>query len=117
MGYTIWLQVNRDGRAEGDDVDNSIMLELETELDRLAERLGVAKLSQFRDSWFDPKAAHESVSRLLEELRARPESLGFKPDSSTSHWPGYLIDELSYCAQRLRAAGEEGLKIRFLLVA
>jgi hypothetical protein len=48
MGHTIWVDVQ--GRAE-DDVpsDNSIMLRLEEQLERLAEKLGVSKLSSFYD--------------------------------------------------------------------
>jgi hypothetical protein len=48
MGHTIWVDVR--GRSK-DDVprDNSIMLRLESQLDRLSARLCVPKLSEFYD--------------------------------------------------------------------
>src|SRR5689334_6817724 len=48
MGDTIWVDVQ--GRAEDDlPSDNSIMLRLDEQLDRLSAKLGVAKLSDFYD--------------------------------------------------------------------
>jgi hypothetical protein len=48
MGHTIWVEVH--GRS-GDDParDNSIMLRLQDQLDALATKLGVPKLSEFYD--------------------------------------------------------------------
>jgi hypothetical protein len=139
MTDTIWLQVNRGRGPEGGEQDNSIMVSLERELDALADSLGVARLSAFRDysaleefedevteeelpegapqgSWFDAKEGYTAVRRLLDELRARPERLRFNPDPSQSHWVGYLLDELSYCADQLKAAAEQGHQFRFLIV-
>ncbi len=131
MSDTIWLQVNRGRGPEGEERDNSIMVRLEEHLDALADRLGVTRLSAFRDysalaaefedelteeSWFDAKAGYDSVARLLDELRARPEGLGFNPDPSRAHWAEYLLDELSYCADQLKAAAEQGHQFRFLIV-
>jgi hypothetical protein len=115
------------------------MVSLERELDALADSLGVARLSAFRDysaleefedevtdeglpegapqgSWFDAQEGYTTVRRLLDELRARPERLGFNPDPSQSHWVGYLLDELSYCADQLKVAAEQGHQFRFLIV-
>jgi hypothetical protein len=48
MGHTIWVDVQ--GRSENDlPADNSIMLRLEDQLDRLSEKLRVARLSDFYD--------------------------------------------------------------------
>ena len=48
MGDTIWVDVQ--GRAEDDlPSDNSIMLRLERQLDKLAAKLGVPKLTTFYD--------------------------------------------------------------------
>jgi hypothetical protein len=139
MSDTIWLQVNRGRGPEGGEQDNSIMVSLERELDALADSLGVARLSAFRDysaleefedevteeglpegapqgSWFDAKEGYAAVRRLLDELRVRPERLRFTPDPSQSHWVGYLLDELSYCADQLKAAAEQGHQFRFLIV-
>jgi hypothetical protein len=102
MSDTILLQVNRGRGPEGEERDNSIMVRLERELDALADNFGIARLSAFRDysaaeeleddlaeqelsdgalhaSWFDANAGYTTVRRLLDELRARPESLGFNP--------------------------------------
>jgi hypothetical protein len=140
MSDTIWLQVNRARGPEGGEQDNSIMLSLGRQLDGLADDLGVTRLSAFRDysavdefledevaeealpdgaprgSWFDAKEGYTAVRRLLDELRARPERLRFKPDPSQSHWIGYLLDELSYCADQLKSAAEQGHQFRFLVV-
>jgi hypothetical protein len=139
MSDTIWLQVNRGRGPEGDEQDNSIMVRLEGELDALSDNLGVARLSAFRDysaleeleddeaeeglpggapheSWFDAREGYTAVRRLLDELRATPERLGFNPDPSQSHWVGYLLDELSYCADQLKVAAEQGHQFRFLIV-
>ncbi len=87
MSDTVWLQVNRGRGPEGGEQDNSIMVSLERELDALADSLGVARLSAFRDY------------SALEE-----------------HWVGYLLDELSYCADQLKAAAGQGHQFRFLIV-
>jgi hypothetical protein len=139
MSDTIWLQINRGRGPEGGEQDNSIMLSLGDELDTLADDLGVARLSAFRDysaleefhdeladeglpggappgSWFDARAGYTAVRRLLDELRATPERLRFNPDPSESHWVGYLLDELSYCADQLKVAAEQGHQFRFLIV-
>lgn len=48
MGDTIWVDV--DGRAEDEPLsDNSIMLRLDEQLDRLSAKLGIAKLTDFYD--------------------------------------------------------------------
>ncbi|HTC93853.1 MAG TPA: hypothetical protein VK699_10410 [Terriglobales bacterium] len=48
MGNTIWVDVEGRGKEELPN-DSSIMLRLKDELDRLADKLGVTKLSQFHD--------------------------------------------------------------------
>ena len=47
MSDTIWLEVGEGREKSGGERDDSIMLELTSELDALAERLGVPKLSSF----------------------------------------------------------------------
>jgi hypothetical protein len=48
MGDTIWVDV--EGRAKSDvPSDNSIMLRLDKELEKIAEKLGVSKLTSFYD--------------------------------------------------------------------
>lgn len=140
MGDTIWLEVT-DGRTkEGGDRDNSIMLRLDEELDTLAARLGVAKLSSFYDNsalaealaeefedperagalspdvWFEAEEGHRTLTALVKELRERPNSLGFVPDSSRSHWPQALMEDLEYCLSGLTQALAQGRKFHLLIV-
>ena len=61
MGDTIWVDVQ--GRAEDDlPADNSIMLRLDKQLDTLAAKLGVAKLTTF----YDYSAMEEEFGQLGE---------------------------------------------------
>ena len=62
MGHTIWVDVQ--GRGKGElPRDNSIMLRLKDELDRLADKLQVAKLSQF----YDYSVLEEEYADVAEE--------------------------------------------------
>jgi hypothetical protein len=124
----------------GDEGDHSFPLLLETELDALADRLGVPRLSAFYDhsalaseyaeelgevadagepaaaTWFDAQACRATVVALLDELRARPETLRFKARSSTSHWPASLLDDLDDLKSGLDEAVARGHKCRLLIV-
>jgi hypothetical protein len=91
MSDTIWLETT-DGREKtGDERDNSIMLRLAEELDALAEKLNVPKLSSFYDNtaladayagefddadvppvepvWFEAAAGRQAVEAILAEFR------------------------------------------------
>ncbi len=71
MGHTIWVDVL--GRSKDDPLprDNSIMLKLSEELDRLSERLKVAKLSGF----FDYSVLNEEYGVLEDEFGDPSEEL------------------------------------------
>ncbi len=144
MGDTIWVDVQ--GRNKGDlPRDNSIMLRLKDELDRLADRLHVTRLSQFYDyseleaqyadlvedagitdkaanngetggSWFEPGQALATVRAIHDRLAQHPEDLGFTPDRRRSHWPVNLMEELKDCQATLETASSRGHKFRFLIV-
>jgi hypothetical protein len=113
MSDTIWLEVH-DGREKtGGDRDNSIMLRLADDLDALASRLGVAKLSAFYDSsalagvyademegadlppvepaWFEARAGRQTLEALLGALRENPGALQTPLRPSRSHWRAQLV--------------------------
>ena len=141
MGNTIWLQVNDGTTTTGDDRDNSFLLSFKKELDTIAKRLGVTKLSTFYDNgslreeleaewsdlrrdaaarrevWFAAGQGHACFAALLQELRRNPGALRFKADKSRSHWPAALMDDLTYCEAALREAAAHGRRFRLLLVA
>jgi hypothetical protein len=144
MGDTIWVDVR--GRS-ADDVpsDNSIMLRLQDQLDRLSKKLKVAKLSDFYDysdleaaygefgddpegdpaaadalpegAWYDPEPALAAVRAIHDHLEEHPEDLGFRPDRPRAHWPGALMEELAHCRSVLEDAVARGQQFRFLVVA
>ena len=141
MGNTIWVDVR--GRKKKEPLrDNSIMLNLEKQLDGLAPKLNVAKPSEFfdyselisqfedefdedtlaavnettRESWFHPASALASVRALRSHLEHHFEDLGFKPDKSRSHWPASLMEDLRHCEEVLEMAATSGREFRFLIV-
>jgi hypothetical protein len=140
MGNTIWVGI-RDQAKDDLPQDNSIMLRMEKELDRLAKKLKVVKLSKFYDYselevefgdleddeefeiveregvWFDPGPALAAVKAIRAHLAQHPEDLGFKPDASRQHWPKDLMAELNYCEAMLSDAMARGKEFRFLIVS
>src|SRR6185312_6337794 len=125
--------------------DNSIMLQLAEQLDRLADTLQVTKLTHFYDYselavayaefaeqaipagkgdgkaaeevWFDPQDALISLTTLCDHLTQHPEDLGFIPRAGQRHWPARLIEELKGCQAILQGAAAHGRRFRFLIVA
>src|SRR5687768_5512352 len=145
MGLTIWVDV--EGRADDEPRwDNSIMLQLERQLDKLAAKLGVARLTTFYDytaleedfaeppeaeteaegggaddaasrgSWFDPAAALAAVRAIRQHLMRKPDDLEFKPDAPRAHWPAYLMEDLEHVQGVLEDAAARDRKFRFLIV-
>jgi hypothetical protein len=141
MGDTIWVDVR--GRPKGElPPDNSIMLRMKDQLDRLSRKLKVPKLSDFYDyseleaqygdfmededgskgagwpsgSWFDPAKALAAVRAIHDHLGRHPEDLRFKPGPSRAQWPGELLEELKHCQTVLEEAVARGRPFRFLLV-
>src|SRR4051794_14854026 len=122
MGDTIHVSVR--GAERADLRDYSLMLRLESYLDRLCVKLKVAKLSDFYDGgalaaeyldelggevpgdvlaehWFDAAPALAAVRTILTRLEQNFDELGFRPDASRAHWPTDLMDELRDCAATL----------------
>ena len=138
MSDTIWLEVSDGREKSGGERDNSIMLKLTSELDTLAERLGVSKLSTFYDStaladayagefedvevpqvesvWFDAGPGRGAVEAILAELRSNAAAIRYPSDPSRGHWPDALLDELQYCHASLAQAEQRGLRFHFLIV-
>jgi len=145
MGLTIWVDV--EGRADDEPRwDNSIMLQLERQLDKLAAKRGVARLTTFYDytaleedfaetpeaereaagggadraasrgEWFDPADALLAVRAIRQHLVQKPDDLGFKPDAPRSHWPAYLMEELEHVQGVLEDAAARNKRFRFLIV-
>src|SRR5262249_13188591 len=110
MGHTIWIELKGKSRPKGDKGnDNSIILQLEKNLDGIASKIGVRKPSEFYDytelddyydateigpklkaNWSNSVQGLDSLFAILAELLGNPKALRFKPDSSTEHWPGQL---------------------------
>lgn len=145
MGLTIWVDV--EGRADDEPRwDHSIMLKLERQFDKLAAKLGVARLTTFYDyialeedfaepaeaegeaegggaddvasqgAWFDPAAALAAVGAIRQHLLRRPDDLGFKPDAPRAHWPADLMEELEHVQGVLEDAAARNRQFRFLIV-
>ena len=81
MGDTIWVDVQ--GRAKDDlPHDNSIMLRLKNELDRLSDKLGVPKLSDFYDySELAAQFAEETDDGVEVDDKAFPKKRGLTPST------------------------------------
>jgi hypothetical protein len=140
MGDTIWVDVQ--GRAKDDlPQDNSVMLRFKDELDRLSDKLGVRKLSDFydysvlaaqfaeettgveaddkarpREMWFDPTQALAAVKAIHNHLLQNPEDFGFKAEPYRRNWPVNLMKELQNCQTVLEKTVSQGQQFRFLIV-
>ena len=132
MGNTIWIEAQ--GRS-GDETHNdmNVLHALNERLDVLAEKLGVAKLTDFYDyrellesfgdeelpdpSWFDSAKGLETVRKLLRHLEEDFSELQWKPDKSKEHWPQSLLEHLRFCQSVLDEAVASGRRFRLLVVA
>ena len=138
MGDTIWLEVH-DGRDKtGGDRDYSIMLRLADDLDALAGKLGVPKLSSFYDNsalaeayademagadmppvepaWFEASAGRQALDAIIRALRENPAAVQMAADPSRGHWPAMLLGELEACHASLVEAEQRGHRFHFLIV-
>lgn len=134
MGDTIWVRrKSRVGTDDsGDDFDHSLFCKASEELDKLAESLGIRKLSDFIDTtdmqynlsdeelpqswvvenekWFSPADALPSLARIIERLRSG-EVKGVK--EKVRH---ELLEELEDCLAKVSDAQREGDQFHFCLV-
>lgn len=140
MSDTIWLEISDGIEKTGGERDNSMMLKLSEELDALADKLGVPKLSSFFDDsalvgeyaeeledidvdippvdpvWFDAGVGSQAVGALLSALHDGPAELGTKLDASRSDWLAMLLEELEYCRGTLKGAAQRSERFHFLVV-
>jgi hypothetical protein len=134
MSDTIWLELSDGRQKTGGDRDNSAMLRLSEDLDALATKLGVAKLTTFYDSsalaeeyadefegadmpaaesaWFEASAGRESVAALLGALRENPKAV----QADSAGGATVLIEELEYCHGALIDAERRGQRFHLLIV-
>jgi len=134
MGDTIWVRrKSRVGTEDsGDDFDHSLFSKASEELDRLAETLGVRKLSDFIDTtdmqynlsdddlpeswivenekWFAPADALPSLSKIVECLRSG-EVKGIKEKLRPE-----LLEELEDCLSKVTEAERDSDLFHFCLV-
>ena len=135
MGNTIWIEA--EGRAGAEThSDMGKLLRLEPQLDALATRLGVQKLSEFYDyrplleanqseespdplpeiSWFNSAGGLESVRALRACLEKNFSELRWSAGKGDAHWQNDLIDELRSCEAVLVEALRAGQKFRLMIV-
>ena len=134
MSDTIWVrrksQVGTDN--SGDDFDHSLFCKSSEELDKLAQAIGVRKLSDFIDTtdlqynmsdedlpeswiaenekWFSPSDALPSLMRIVERLKAG-EVQGIKEKSRPE-----LLEELEDCLEKVDEAARENDQFHFCIV-
>lgn len=134
MSDTIWVRrKSRVGTDEsGDDFDHSLFCRASEDLDKLAEALGVRKLSDFFDTtdmqynlsedelpeswivenekWFAPSDALPSLTKIVERLRSG-EVKGIKEKLRPE-----LLEELEDCLAKVTEAEREQDEFHFCLV-
>lgn len=134
MGDTIWVRRKSRAGAEdsGDDFDHSLFCRASEELDKLADSLGVRKLSDFIDTtdmqynlsdddlpetwiaenerWFAPEDALPALRKIVERLKAG-EVKGIKEKLRPD-----LLEELEDCLAKVSEAQSEGDQFHFCLV-
>lgn len=134
MSDTIW--VRRKSQAEtdhsGDDFDHSLFCKSSEELDKLAQAIGVRRLSVFFDTtdlqfnmsdedlpeswiaenekWFSPSDALPSLMKIVEHLKAG-EVKGIKEKSRPE-----LLEELEDCLAKVSEAERENDQFHFCIV-
>lgn len=135
MGNTLWIDVHeRSGKETHQDMN--ILLCLGENLDALADRLGVTKLTAFYDysplleaacddepsadaspSWFDSSQGLKSVRALLDRLDNDWGSLNWQEDQSTEHYRSTLLENLRLCERVLEKAVVDRQPFRLMIVS
>jgi uncharacterized protein YerC len=144
MGMTLWVNIRDGAERYSNQEDHSAMLTLRDELDNLAQRLNVQKLSDFYDYTeieIELKLSVNSIDNLkesFEETWDNDDAQWFSPetgiatltallkhleqtpqslDLSQSRWDiNDLIDELQNCKIELMQAMEKGHPFHFCMV-
>jgi hypothetical protein len=134
MSDTIWVRRKSQAGTEnsGDDFDHSVFCKSSEELDKLAEAIGVRKLSDFFDTtdlqynmseedlpeswiaenekWFSPSDALSALMKIVEHLKAG-EVKGIKEKSRSE-----LLEELEDCLAKVSEAEHENDQFHFCIV-
>ena len=120
MGDTIWVLPEG---VEEDGWDHSLMLREDQNLDKLAEAIGVRKLSEFFDfsayaeevgaeaelNLIDPSEAATTVSALIKAIESGHSA--YNPSSAEE-----LLEELRDVLAKLEQAGQAGLRVRLSVI-
>jgi hypothetical protein len=111
-----------------------VPLRLDKQLDVLAEKLGVAKITSFYDYrelikaydsdkealpdpvWFDSAIGLATFKALRLCLEGNWGALDWTPNNSQEHWPQSLMDNLRFCESLLEDALLKGQSFRLLIV-
>jgi hypothetical protein len=133
MGSTTWIDVYGRSGAETHR-DMNVLNRLDEELDVLAAKLGVAKITSFYDYreliiesgavetewpapvWFDSGDGLATFAALHKILASDWHALNWKPEKSTDHWPASLMEHLSFCQSILEEAVLSESKFRLMIV-
>lgn len=134
MSDTIWVRrKSQAGSANsGDDVDHSLFCKNSEALDKLAQSIGVCKLSHFFDTtdlqynmaeedlpetwiaenenWFSPSDALPVLTKIVARLKAG-EVKGIK-----EKWRPELLEELEDCLAKVSEAERENDQFHFCIV-
>ena len=133
MGHTIWIEVyGRPGSETHNDM--GVLLRLDKQLDVLAEKLDVVKITSFYDYrsliedrgvsedelpdpvWFDSAIGLATFKALRLCLEANWDALGWTPDAGREHWQRQIMNDLQFCQSVLEDAVLKGQAFRLLLV-
>jgi hypothetical protein len=119
MGTTVW--VLKEGQ-EDDNWDHSLMLSQEKELDRLAEKLKVKKLSELYDysvlsdefggpetepNYLAPEVVKETLRSLIGAIKAGNSGVRLQDE---------LVEELEDCFIKAVQAETENCKVRLSII-
>jgi hypothetical protein len=135
MATSVWV-LRQSAAGEGDDFDHSAIFDASDELDRVAENLGVRKISEFFDwtdfdanmsaeepledyeyvaaaRWFEPAEALPAIEALLTHLKANPSAV------DTPEWEelyASVVAELEDVLTKIRRAAEEATRFNLCVV-
>ena len=119
MGNTVWI-LTQD--TKDDNWDHSLILANEKALDKLAEQVGVRKLSAFYDhsilaeeygeeiepNYVSPKELTNVISNLITVIK--------EGNADQLNGDNELIGELEDCLKKVLMAADQGLEVRVAIV-
>ena len=119
MGNTVWILTQED---QDDDWDHSLILAKEKALDKLADQIGVQKLSAFYDhsilaeeyggeaepNYVSTKELTDVLSTLITVIQ--------EGNADNLNGDIELIEELEDCLKKVLKATDQGLEVRVAIV-